>query len=101
VPWQEYIGHDFHCVLIDPESTGRNVLAVPSFAVQVKSQKQELRDEKDAEVAWISSKENPLFICFADPKTNTNPGRSQPTDPQILTARYSRCVWGRYDLDGE
>jgi hypothetical protein len=64
VPRQEDIGLDFFCSLI---SRQENLLkAGPFFAVQAKSSDDPIVYEKDHEIAWITSQENPLLLCIAD-----------------------------------
>ncbi|MEX2622376.1 MAG: hypothetical protein WD651_01455 [Acidimicrobiia bacterium] len=79
VPWQEDVGHDFHCVLIHRTASGQSLIAGPSFAVQVKSRKQVIRYEGSEEIRWIAHQENPLFICFANPR-------------EALVDLYSTCA---------
>ncbi len=71
IPWQEDVGSDFYCVLARRPAAGTMVLAGPSFTVQVKSRPQVLRYKKEHEIAWIANQQNPLFVCFADPREST------------------------------
>ncbi|HUJ30716.1 MAG TPA: hypothetical protein VLY23_05510 [Candidatus Acidoferrum sp.] len=64
VPRQEDVGIDFFCSLISRE--GQLLKAGPPFSVQSKSDTEPICYEKEHELAWIQSQENPLFICVAD-----------------------------------
>jgi hypothetical protein len=64
VPRQEDIGCDFFCSLISRQEP--LLKAGPFFAVQAKSSTDPIVYEKEHEVAWITSQENPLLLCIAD-----------------------------------
>lgn len=64
VPRQEDIGVDFFCSLISRQE--QPLKAGPFFAVQAKSSSDPVVYEKDHEIAWITSQENPLLLCVAD-----------------------------------
>ena len=61
VPRQEYIGHDFLCVL--SEQRDDLIWAGPSFTVQVKSNRDPLIFEKRHELRWIGEIDTPFFIA--------------------------------------
>lgn len=64
VPRTEDVGHDFLCSLAEREA---NLFkAGPFFTVQVKNKKNPIIYEKDYEINWIKSQENPFFICVAN-----------------------------------
>lgn len=71
VPRQEDVGLDFYCVLALRHEDDPMVFAGPSFTVQAKSRWQKVRYRKPVEITWIASQENPLFVCFADPKQSS------------------------------
>jgi hypothetical protein len=64
VPKSEDVGHDLFCTLT--KQKGNLIQSGPSFSVQVKNRKQELIYEKEYEISWIKTLENPFFICIAD-----------------------------------
>jgi hypothetical protein len=64
VPRQEDIGFDFFCSLISRQ--GQLLKAGPFFAVQAKSSTDPVMYEKEHEIAWITSQENPLLLCVAN-----------------------------------
>jgi hypothetical protein len=64
VPRQEDIGFDFFCSLISRE--GNLLKAGPFFAVQARSSPDAVIYEKDHEIAWITTQENPLLLCVVD-----------------------------------
>jgi hypothetical protein len=64
VPRQEDIGFDFFCSLITEE--GNLLKAGPFFSVQAKSSLDPIIYEKEHELTWITTQENPLLICVAD-----------------------------------
>lgn len=66
VPRQEDVGHDFFCVLAEPD--GELLMAGPFFTVQTKKGAGTITYQKEYEVKWIKQQENPLFIC----QTNTD-----------------------------
>ena len=64
VPRTEDVGHDFLCSLAEREA---NLFkAGPFFTVQAKNKKDPIIYEKDHEINWIKSQENPFFICVAN-----------------------------------
>lgn len=64
VPRQEDIGFDFFCSLISRE--GNLLKAGPVFTVQAKSSAAPIVFEKEHEIAFITTLENPLLVCVAD-----------------------------------
>lgn len=66
VPRQEDIGFDFFCSLITNGKEEQLLKAGPFFTVQAKSSTDPVVYEKDHEIAWITSQENPLLLCVAD-----------------------------------
>lgn len=66
VPYQDDIGHDFHCVLKTQSDDGRMTLAGPSFSVQVKSDHEPLVYEKPYEREWIGAQQDPFFVCVVE-----------------------------------
>ncbi len=64
VPRQEDIGVDIFCSLITEEGT--LLKAGPFFSVQANSSLDPIVYEKDHELTWITTQENPLLICVAD-----------------------------------
>ncbi len=64
VPRTEDVGHDFLCSLAERE---KNMFkAGPFFTVQAKSNKDPISFQKEYEIAWIKSQENPFFVCVAN-----------------------------------
>jgi hypothetical protein len=64
VPRQEDVGIDFFCSLISRQE--HLLKAGPFFAVQAKSSTSPIIFEKEHEIDWIISQENPLLLCVAD-----------------------------------
>ncbi len=67
VPRQEDVGFDFFCSLITKHQ--HLLKAGPFFAVQAKSSLDAVVYEKEHELEWISTQENPLLLCVADRKS--------------------------------
>jgi len=64
---QEDVGHDLQCVLHVPvEDDNKLIHAGPAFAVQVKSNHDDLVYEKDYERKWIGEQDNPFFVCVVN-----------------------------------
>jgi hypothetical protein len=64
VPRQEDVGIDFFCSLISKQE--HLLKAGPFFAVQAKSSTDPIVYQKEHEIDWIISQENPLLLCVAN-----------------------------------
>jgi len=64
VPRTEDVGHDFLCSLAERE--GNMFKAGPLFTVQAKNKRERIIFGKEYELKWITSQENPFFLCIAN-----------------------------------
>lgn len=66
IPRQRDVGHDFYCVLQEPVGVDKLVRAGPAFTIQVKSNDDPMTFRQSHEVDWLTSQENPFFVCIVD-----------------------------------
>ena len=60
----EDVGHDFLCSLAEREAN--MFKAGPFFTVQAKNKREPIIFKKEHELKWITSQENPFFLCIAN-----------------------------------